>query len=144
MFPGCARREPVGRLGVTPAKTVVALGGCAPLRFEWLPAAPLDRVHGKVFVFVHLLAEPGNPDGNLDHPLPEPWRPGHAQSYEIQACPSAFEPPLRPGTYRLTAGLYDESWGYRWPLEAGGGAQTDRREYVMGSVVVISATGAKP
>ena len=143
ILPACARGKPVGRLVVTPKQSVVAAGACAPLRFDWLPAAPLDRVHGKPVVFVHLLAPPGNPDGNLDHPLPRPWTPGEAQSYEIQVCPSASEPPLRPGTYRLTAGLYDVSWGYRWPLEAGGGPEVDRREYVVGSVVV-SAKETKP
>ena len=144
MLTACARREPVGRLGVMPKETVVAAGACASLRFEWTPAAPLDRVHGKAVAFVHLLAEPGNAHGNLDHPLPEPWTPGRTQSYEIRVCPSDFRPPLRPGAYRLTAGLYDDSWGYRWPLETGGAPQVDRREYLMGSVVVISAMEAKP
>ena len=144
MLTGCARRKPVGRLTVAPKETVVAVGACAPLRFEWRPDAPLDRVHGRVVAFVHLLAEPGNPDGNLDHALPEPWTPNRNQTYEKRVCPSAFQPPLQPGTYRLTAGLYDESWGYRWPLEAGENTQVDRREYLMGSVVVISETAAKP
>jgi hypothetical protein len=140
MLAACARGKPVGRLGVTPKETTVAVGACASLRFEWTPAAPLDHSHGRPFVFVHLLAPPGNPPGNFDHPLPETWTPGRPQSYEKNVCPSDFSTALRPGTYRLTVGLYDVSWGYRWPLE-GGGPEVDRREYLMGTITV---TAKKP
>jgi len=135
MLAACARNKPVGRLNMTPRETTVAADACAPLRFEWTPASPLDRAHGSPVVFVHILPSPGNPLGNMDHQLPEAWTPGRPQSYERNICPSAFTTPLLPGTYRLTVGLYDLSWGYRWPLE-GGGVEVDRREYLMGTITV--------
>ena len=62
--------------------------------------------------------------------------PGRPLSYERMLCPSTFNPPLKPGTYRLSVGLYDVSWGYRWPLETGGVTEVDRREYLMGTITV--------
>lgn len=132
---GCARRRPVGSLEITPREAAVSPAACVPLRFTFRPEAALDRVHGRPTVFVHFRADSAHLVGGLDHPLPGPWVPGVVQSYEIQLCPASLDPPLGPGRYRITAGLYDDSWGYRWPLETGA-EELDRREYLLARVNV--------
>jgi hypothetical protein len=136
LLPGCARRKPVGSFAVAPSESSVAPGACAPLRFTFRPVAALDRVHGKPAVFVHFRTESDRLVGGLDHYPPAPWAPGVVQSYEVQICPASIEPPLAPGRYRITAGLYDDSWGYRWPLETGGAEELDTREYFLATVTV--------
>ena len=135
LLAGCARRRPVGSLEISPRETAVAAAACAPLRFTFRPVAALDRVHGRPTVFVHFRADSARLVGGLDHALPQSWTPGVVQSYEVPLCPAAFDPPLSPGRYRITAGLYDDSWGYRWPLETGA-EELDRREYFLASVTV--------
>ena len=136
LLASCARRRPVGSLGVTPRESSVAPAACTPLRFTFRPEAALDRVHGKPAVFVHFRTESNRLVGELDHYPPAPWSPGVVQSYEIQLCPASINPPLAPARYRITAGLYDDSWGYRWPLETGGAEELDTREYFVANVTV--------
>jgi hypothetical protein len=133
---GCARRRPVGSLEISPRESAAVASGCTPLRFTFRPEAALDRVRGRPTVFVHVRGESARLVGELDHPLPKPWDPGVVQSYEIPLCPATFDPPLAPGRYRITAGLYDDSWGYRWPLETGGAEELDTREYFLARVAV--------
>jgi len=135
LLSGCARRRPVGRLEVSPRETSVARDACARLLITFRPEAALDRMRGRPTVFVRLRAENGRLAGRLDHLLPKPWTPGVVQSYEIRLCPASLATPLAPGRYRLTAGLYEDSWGYRWPLETGA-KELDPREYLLGSVTV--------
>lgn len=135
LLSSCARRRPVGRLEISPREISVARNACTTFVFTFRPVAALDRVRGRPTVLVHLRAENGRLAGRLDHPLPKPWTPGVVQSYEIRLCPASFATPLAPGRYRLTAGLYEDSWGYRWPLETGA-EELDPREYLLVRVTV--------
>jgi hypothetical protein len=123
-------------LEISPRAVVVARGACATLHIDFRPAAPLDRLHGRPTVFVHFLGPRSGPLSGLDHALPGAWAAGQPLSYDLRVCPSALDPPLPIGQHRLTLGLYDDSWGYRWPLETGNSEDVGRREYLLGSVTV--------
>lgn len=141
---GCARKpEPVARVRMRPERLLLGYGENAPLRFEWQPARPLDRLYGKPKVFVHLLERPGRVLRTFDHALPETWSPGRPQSYEIDLYQSALGAALPAGTYALSFGLYDDSWGSRWPLDAGG-PDVGRWEYQGATVVVPGGRGTAP
>jgi hypothetical protein len=141
-LPGCrGDTRPAARLRVSPESVRLGPGACATIDFEWSPLRELDRLHGRPEVFVHLLDRPVRPFQVLqtfDHPLPFPWRPGRPQRDVVTLCQSALPQPLPAGTYFLTAGLVDDSWGYRWPLEVDGGLAA-RREYRIGTVELTSA-----
>jgi hypothetical protein len=122
-------------MSVRPGDLFIREGECAPLRFDFRPAEPLDRLHGRPTVFVHVLDGRQHVVGDFDHPLPLPWAPGTPQEYELPICPSAAEHRIPPGTYRVTAGLYDDSWGYRWILLAEAG-NARRREYLVATLTV--------
>jgi hypothetical protein len=137
---GCGGRgnsEPAGRVS-TPSGTVKLLyPQSVPIAVTWEPARPLDRRHGRVVAFVHLVrtGERGNEVlRTFDHALPKPWIPGEAQTDEIDLYQSALAEPLAPGRYVLSIGLYDESSGYRWPLATG--PEIAKREYRLADVEV--------
>ncbi len=125
----------MARVQVEPKTLELGYRRSAALRLDWQTDAPLEKLHGNPKAFVHLLERPGVVLRTFDHPMPEPWRPGGRQGYEIDLYQSALGPPLPPGTYLLTLGLYDDSWGYRWPLDTGG-PDVGRREYRVATVVV--------
>ena len=91
-------------------------------------------------VFVHVLDGRRRIVGGFDHPLPHPWVPGTSQEYELPVCPSAAEPKIPPGTYPLTVGLYDDSWGYRWILLATD-PDVSRREYAVATSTAAPGPG---
>jgi hypothetical protein len=137
---GC-RPGPVARVRLEPERLSLGYGESALLRFHWQPAKPLDRLHGNPKVFVHLLERPGKVLRTFDHALAETWSPGRPQSYEIDLYQSVLGPALPGGTYLLSFGLYDDSWGYRWPLDTGS-PDVGRREYRGATVVVPGGGGA--
>ena len=141
---GCRHAEdgdPVGRLGVEPRRVRLDFPGVATLRLDWTPSKPIDSSrHPRPTVFVHLLDRPHHVLRTFDHELPRAWRPGERISYDIELYQSALGLPLAPGTYMLSAGLYDTASGFRWPLAADG-PDVGRREYRVASV---EAGGAIP
>jgi hypothetical protein len=129
--------DPVGSVSLDP--NIVRLGypQSVAVRFRWRPVRALDRLHGSPVVFVHLLDRTGRASTLMrtyDHALPSPWTAGRPQDDEIDVYQSALADPLPPGRYVLSLGLYDDSWGYRWPLETG--PEVARREYSAASVEV--------
>lgn len=133
---GCSRKvEPVGSLTITPTVIQLAYPHDVPVRLEWQPRAPLDKRHGSVNVFVHLLERPGKVLRTFDHRFPGEWRPDQPRDYEIDIFQSALGEELPPGRYLLTFGLYDDSVGYRWPLQVQG-EDVGKREYQLATVEV--------
>lgn len=133
---GCSRKvEPVGSLTITPTEIQLAYPHDVALRLEWQPRAPLDKRHGNVNVFVHLLERPGKVLRTFDHRFPGEWKPDQPRDYEIDIFQSALGEKLPPGKYLLTFGLYDDSVGYRWPLQVQG-EDVGKREYQLATVEV--------
>lgn len=122
---GCGGEDPaVGTVEVSPSTVRLAHPTVQPIRLAWAPSAALEA---EPLVFVHLLDEQGAVLRTFDHPFPRRWRPGEPVEYEVKLYQSALAPPLPPGRYRLTLGLYGAG-GERWPL-AGLGEPVARREY---------------
>lgn len=133
---------PVARLAVAPPEVVLAYPGSAGLPAEWAMIEPLPAA-GEPWVFVHLLDASGALVRTFDHPLPFPWRAGETRSAPLQLWQSALAPPLPPGDYRLTVGLYDVGSGRRWALETGV-PEVARQEYEVARVRVEAEEGAGP
>ncbi|MEM9290081.1 MAG: hypothetical protein AAGD01_00205 [Acidobacteriota bacterium] len=72
-------------------------------------------------IFVHLVDPEGELSRTFDQDLDEPWRPGASGRLEVPIHHSALAPPLAPGDYQLTVGLYriggDGLPDRRFPLE---------------------------
>src|SRR5688572_5137989 len=140
---GCrGRAEPVASLAVAPKDVSLPAGHVAGWKLTWNPKAPLGDVEGKPRVFVHLLSS-RNLLRTFDHLLAEEWVPGRAQSYEIELYQSALAEPLPAGAYEVTAGLYDDVSGERWPLDSAGD-EVGKREYRVATVVVPSSAAGTP
>jgi hypothetical protein len=134
--PACREKaEPVASLSVEPKDVRLPAGRATGWKLTWSPKAPLDDVEGKPRVFVHVLASDRNLLRTFDHPLAEEWAPWKAQSYEVDLYQSALAEPLSAGAYEVTAGLYDDASGKRWPLEVAGD-EVGKREYRVGTLVV--------
>jgi hypothetical protein len=141
---GCRERaEPVASLSVEPKDVELPPGRATGWKLTWSPKAPLDDLQGKPRVFVHVIAPGRNLLRTFDHPLAEEWTPWRAQSYEIDLYQSALAEPLAAGAYEVTAGLYDDASGERWPLDAAGD-EVGRREYRVGTLVVPAAEAGTP
>ena len=136
----CGRGTPVATLRASPPEIRLGYPEAAPLRLEWSPSGALGQ-SGAPTVFVHVRDGKGEVRRTFDHPFPQPWSPGQPVSYEIELYQSALAPPLAPGSYSLTAGLYDPSSGRRWPLAAGG-AELGRREYRVATLEVPAPEAA--
>lgn len=134
--------DPVGRVVVEPARIDLPYPGFSTLHLRFEPSAPLAAVVGEPHVFVHVLQAPGAVIRTFDHPLPGSWTPGEPLDYSIPLYQSALGPPLAPGSYSLSVGLYDAE-GKRWALEADG-EEVDSGEYVLAQVVVPEAAGEEP
>jgi hypothetical protein len=134
--PACRQKaEPVASLSVEPKDVRLPAGRATAWKLTWSPKAPLDNLEGKPRVFVHVLASDRNLLRTFDHPLAEEWAPWKAQSYEVDLYQSALAEPLAAGAYEVTAGLYDDGSGERWPLEVAGD-EVGKREYRVGTLVV--------
>jgi hypothetical protein len=137
--------DPVGSVSLDPNIVHLGYPQSVAVRFRWRPVRELDRRHGSPVVFVHLLDRTGQTSTLLrtfDHPLPKPWTAGQPQDDEIDIYQSALADPLPPGRYILSLGLYDDSWGYRWPLTTG--PEVARREYSAASVEVSGPDPSAP
>lgn len=143
----CGRNTaPAGSVSFAPEIVRLWYPQSVAARIDWRPARELDRLHGRPVVFVHLLDQAA---GRLtvlrtfDHALPKAWVAGQPQAYEIDLYQSSLSEPLAPGRYVLSLGLYDDSWGYRWPLETGG-RDVARREYRVATVEVVGPDPSAP
>jgi hypothetical protein len=139
----CRRSRPVGALAVQPATVNLPHPFASPLTLRWTSAAPLDDVKGSPRVFVHVLDGGRKLLRTFDHPLPEAWTPGRAQSYEVELYQSAIAEPLAAGAYEMTFGLYDDAGRNRWPL-AVDGEEVGRYEYRLATLVVPAAAPPSP
>jgi len=134
LLAGCSSRErPVASFTATPARLVLPYPGFSRLQLKWMPERALTGASGRVRVFVHLLSGPGQVARTFDHGLPARWRAGQEIEDEVDLYQSALAPPLAPGNYRLSVGLYDEA-GRRWSLA--GGESVGRDEYLAAEVEV--------
>jgi hypothetical protein len=139
----CRGSRPVGALAVQPATVNLPHAFAAPVTLRWTSAVPLDGLQGRPRVFVHVLDGGRKLLRTFDHPLPEPWAPGRAQSYEVELYQSAIAEPLPPGAYEMTFGLYDDAGRNRWPL-AVEGEEVGRREYRLATLVVPPSVPPAP
>lgn len=134
---GCRGQEPpVGRLAAAPGSVRLPYPQTVAMTFEWTPSAPLGRPGARATVFVHLRDAGNHVIRTFDHELPGAWVPGTPLRDVFDLYQSALGPPLPPGRYALTAGLYDPHLGYRWPLASAGPDLTGKREYRIADVDV--------
>ena len=134
---GCAKDEtPAVRLTGPSSPVRLAYPESVALTLEWTPLELLKREGLHPTVFVHLIDRPNHVLRTFDHDLPGPWMVGVTRRDEFDLYLSALGPPLAPGSYTLTAGLYDPALGYRWRLSTEGGDITGHREYKVASVQV--------
>jgi hypothetical protein len=135
--------EPVASLTASPAEVELAYPRSAAVTAEWRMTAPLVRgaaePQSEAWVFVHLLDASGAVVRTYDHPLPFSWSPGETRRSAIEVWQSALGPPLPPGDYELTVGLYQVGTGRRWPLAAEG-PEVDEGEYRVARVRVPPAS----
>jgi hypothetical protein len=113
----------------------------ATLVWEPLGALPEDGA-GPPLVFVHLLDDAGAVVRTFDHPYPTPWRVGAPVEDPLEIHQSALAPPLAPGRYRLTVGLYRRG-GERYPLETVG-EEVGRREYALATLAAAGSGAGLP
>lgn len=109
----------------------------AILHLTWTPSAGGGTAAGspsQPLVFLHLLDAKGQVLRTFDHPYPQHWVEGSPVSYDARLVQSALAPPLDPGRYRLSIGLF-EPGGKRWPLD-GLDKPIGRQEYLAGEVDV--------
>ena len=140
---GCGdAAAPVASLGIEPTEIALGFPDFVKLSVRWEVKAPLGEVEGEPLVLVHLLDEPGSVIRTFDHPLRFDWQPGRRTEYEITLFQSSLSPPLAPGSYLLSVGLYDTS-GRRWPLEVAG-KEVDLYEYQAGEVTVVDSSEETP
>jgi hypothetical protein len=140
---GCGDAEPpVASLGIEPTEITLGFPDFIKLSVHWEVKAPLGEVEGEPLVFVHLLDEPGSVIRTFNHPLRFDWQPGRKAKYEITLFQSSLSPPLKPGSYLLSVGLYDTS-GRRWPLEVSG-EEVDLYEYLAGKITVVDKAEETP
>jgi hypothetical protein len=138
---GCGRQEPaVAELRVEPARLRLGPAELQRLRFTWSPSAPLAG-GGQPTVFVHLLDRREKVVRTFDHLFPQRWSEGEPVAYDVAVFQSALAPPLVPGKYRLSVGLYGPG-GERWALD-GLGKPLRRDEYVA-AAVEVPADGGGP
>jgi hypothetical protein len=138
---GCGRDRPVAELEAAPAELRLDYPRFAVLTLTFRITGERPGGPGPLpIVFVHLLDGAGTVVRTFDHPFPAAWRVGATVEDRVTLYQSALAPPLAPGRYRLTVGLYDPE--RRWPLAAG--VEADRREYVAATVAVGGANPNVP
>jgi hypothetical protein len=143
---GCAApdADPVARLEVDEQTVELPFPEWRSLRLTWTPQKEIPR-SGPLLVFLHLLGDDGKLVRTFDHPLEGDWVPDQPLSYEVRIFQSALGPPLEPGDYTLTAGLYTSD-GERFPLVVGDGEARSprRREYTLATVSVPEVSPDAP
>ncbi len=131
---GCHRASaPVASLTVAPATLQLGFPEFTEIEIRLTPESELP-VGVEPRLFLHLLEEPGVVLRTFDHRLPGGWREGRELVYRHRLYQSALGEPLEPGTYLLSAGLYDES-GRRYALR-GAGEEVAKLEYAVAEVAV--------
>ena len=138
----CQQQAPVARLQISPQALTLPYPHSTSLELNWLPLSPLDVAASELFVFVHLIDPEGNVQRTFDHPFPETWAEGSEVTYPLDLHQSAIAPPLAPGSYDLTVGLYAVS-GRRWPLDVEA-VEVDDEEYAMVEVTIPYPVMATP
>lgn len=130
---------PVARVEVAPQQLRLGFPEVETFQLTWTPTAELEGLSSQPMVFVHLLDDQKKLVRTFDHPFPQKWRTGTPVTYEARLFQSQLAPPLSPGTYTLTVGLYEGR--RRWALE-GLGERVDSAEYVAAQVEVPSESNA--
>jgi hypothetical protein len=141
---GCGgKMEPVARMTVASPTVTLTYPGLAHLDTTWEATAPLEKLGAPPVVFVHLLDAAGKVDRTFDHPFPEAWRAGAPMTDRIPLWQSAMAPPMAPGRYQLSLGVWDPASRRRWPL-AVDGVEVDDDEYIAATVEVLPAASSGP
>lgn len=134
-FTGCGKKTPVARIDVAPPVVTLPFSQLQTVRLTWTPTAAIGEE--RPTVFIHLLDKSGKVDRTFDHPLAGAWHEGTPIVDEVKLYQSAMAPPLAPGKYQVTMGLYGKD-GKRWPLD-GLGEPAGRDEYKGFEVQVPNA-----
>ncbi len=130
---GCKHEAPaIGRLDIQPHTVSLGYPELTMAHVTFSPSggpdaealAPADG--SRALLFVHLLDAQGAVLRTFDRPL--------RRSEDVRLYQSALAPPLDPGKYRLSVGIYDHN-GKRYPLE-GLGKPIGRSEYVAAEIDV--------
>lgn len=140
---GCkAAKAPVARLETNPPELRLAWPEAAEIEIGLIPTRELPGGVERPILFVHLLDEPGSVVRTFDHELRGGWKRGKEIRYRHRIFQSALAPPLAPGRYLLSVGLYDPALG-RFALDARGAAIA-KQEYQIATVEVPAASAAGP
>jgi len=134
--------SPVAKLEVATPEITLGHSTFRDLQLNWSMTSELAGQTGTLRVFVHLLDDQDRLVRTFDHPMPGGWAVGEEREDVVRLAQSALAPPLPPGDYRLTVGLYDGE-GHRWPLDVEGD-RVDTGEYAVADVVVPSEPAAVP
>jgi hypothetical protein len=127
--------SPVAQLEVRPQSLTLGYPETQELHLAWQPAAGLDRDAGQPVVFVHLRDGKGAIVRTYDHPFPQGWQEGTQVADVVKVFQSALAPPLPPGRYQISLGLYGNKSGQRWPLEVAA-PDLGRHEYRVADIEV--------
>ena len=142
LFVACeAPKTPVGALSVDSTQIDLAFPHYQALKVKIDMQAELDA-GASPLMMVHVLDLSGVVVRTFDHALPQPWAPGQSQEYTIELYQSAMAPPLEPGTYQLTMGLFDPELG-RWALTTGAEEVQDQ-EYAVANVEASQGSDSAP
>jgi hypothetical protein len=143
LLAGCdGDRQPVAEVATETRELVLPHGRFASLDVLWRLREPLAGRSDQLFVFVHLLDGPGSVLRTFDYAWPDGWQAGSSVRHRVSLHQSSLGPPLEPGSYSLSLGLYDGE-GHRWPLLTRGDP-VDRYEYHIADVRVPAETGGEP
>ena len=130
---------PVAQVEISPKQAKLGFPEMQAFQVTWNPSAELEGLSSEPMVFVHLIDENREVVRTFDQPLPQQWRAGTPMTDEIKIYQSQLAPPLSPGKYTLTLGLYEGK--KRWPL-GGLGETVDDREYAAAEVEVPQESAA--
>jgi hypothetical protein len=138
---GCKHEEAaIGRLDVQPRTVTLAYPQLTSVHLTFAAsaapasAAALPADDSRTVVFLHLL----DPQGVVVRTFDRSLHPAE----DVRLYQSALAPPLDPGRYRLTVGLYDRNTGKRSAV-SGLGEPVGRDEY-MAATVEVPPTAAGP
>lgn len=134
--------SPVARLEVEPSEVTLGHATYQQVRLGWTMTSELAELTGPLRVFVHLLDDQGRLTRTFDHPMPGGWAVGEEREDVVRLVQSALAPPLPPGEYELSVGLYDAE-GHRWPIQVEG-ERVGMGEYVVATVTVPSSPSTVP
>jgi hypothetical protein len=132
----CRDKTPAAHVRMMEKNVKLPFGRCTPVTLEWDMRRPLDRASGKPVVFLHLLLPPHDVVRTFDHPFPAEWRAGSKHTYKHDLCQSIDAPRINPGSYIISAGLYDGGDGERWPLTTDG-REVGKMEYAIGDAEAL-------